>query len=131
MRSSLSPLPGRQSHDRLGGRSGAALIALLSLSGVLASAQSDCPKRLVGTWEYRQAAGDRYDDQGERIELRCSGHSLQGLYFGLEREGEHGLFYTAVEMKNVKGRANGEVSFTVPARDLFHQRPKTFENEKN
>jgi hypothetical protein len=87
-------------------------------------ASADCPERLLGSWEYRQSAGDRYDDEGERLELSCTGGSLQGLYSGLEREGEHGLFYTLVAMADLKIGPEGELSFTVPERELFHTRPK-------
>jgi hypothetical protein len=71
---------------------------LLSLTAGFAPPQADCQSRFLGAWEYRQRAGDGYDKEGERIELSCGGGSMQGLYFGLEREGEHGLFYTLVEM---------------------------------
>jgi hypothetical protein len=84
---------------------------------------ADCPEGL-GTWEYRQRAGDGYDNEGERLELSCIGGSLQGLYSGLEREGEHGLFYTLVEMTDLKISPEGDLSFTVPERGLFHVRPK-------
>jgi hypothetical protein len=88
---------------------------------------ANCPAHWLGTWEYRQRAGDGYDEEGERLELSCPGGSLQGLYYGLEREGEHGLFYTLVEMIDVKLSPKGELSFTVPERELFHVRPKDFQ----
>ena len=90
-------------------------------------AQTDFDAALVGTWEYRQAAGKDVDAEGERLEVARVDGRLQGVYFGLEREGEHGLFYTAVPMRNLKVGRSGEVSFTVPARDLFSTRPRTLQ----
>jgi hypothetical protein len=106
------------------------LVALICLTGDLVPPAADCPRRLLGVWEYRQKAGQGYDDQGERLELSCRGDSIQGLYFGLEREGEHGLFYSLVEMADLKVDPNGELSFTVPERDLFHERPKNLQEVK-
>jgi len=55
---------------------------------------------------------------------------MQGLYFGLEREGEHGLFYTLVELTELKVGSNGDLAFTVPERDLFIERPKSLQEVK-
>ena len=60
-----------------------------------AFAADDAFAAFIGTWEYRQrnsASPTGYDAEGERIELKKQGRSIQGLYFGLQREGEHGLF---------------------------------------
>jgi hypothetical protein len=88
---------------------------------------SGCPAYWLGIWEYRQKAGDGYDTEGERLELSCIADSVRGLYSGLEREGEHGLFYTLVEMTNVKIGPEGELLFTVPAREMFSERPKNLQ----
>jgi hypothetical protein len=93
-------------------------------SNTFRAPDAECPGQWLGTWEYRQRAGDGYDNEGERLELSCTGGSLQGLYSGLEREGEHGLFYTLLEMTDLKLSPEGELSFTVPERELFHARPK-------
>jgi hypothetical protein len=93
-------------------------------SDAFRAADADCPGHWLGTWEYRQRAGDGYDKEGERLELGCKSGALQGLYYGLEREGEHGLFYTLVEMTDLRISPGGELSFTVPERELFHARPK-------
>ena len=102
----------------------------LFLTGAFASPDADCPSRFLGAWEYRQRAGDGYDNEGERIELRAGGGSMHGLYFGLEREGEHGLFYTLVEVADLKLSSNGDLVFTVPERDLFHERPRNLQQVK-
>lgn len=80
----------------------------------------------VGTWEYRQRnSGTKtgYDDEGEKLQFSKRNGILEGIYFGLQREGEHGLFYTVVKVKNVKVTADGGISFVVPERDLFSERP--------
>jgi hypothetical protein len=48
-------------------------------------------------------------------------------YYGLERAGEHWLFYTAVEATNVAVDRDGNVRLTVPARQLFRTRPRTLQ----
>jgi hypothetical protein len=100
------------------------LIFLLALPTAWTSPSPDCPPPLMGAWEYRQRAGDGYDAEGERLQLSCSDKVLKGLYYGLEREGEHGLFYTLVEVTDLKVGAGGGLSFTVPGRELFYERPK-------
>lgn len=80
----------------------------------------------LGTWEYRQrnsGAPSGYDDQGERLELYLNGGSIQGLYFGLEREGEHGLFYTLAKIEGLELGPDGRIIFTVPERDMYRERP--------
>jgi hypothetical protein len=101
-------------------------LIILLVAGLVVGGQSpmpDCPREFVGTWEYRQAAGDGLDAEGERLELSCGGASLSGHYLGLEREGEHGLFYTAVEVTGLAVGSAGRISFVVPERELFHTRP--------
>lgn len=80
---------------------------------------------LLGVWEYRQANSARpcgFDPEGERLQFTRKGDVLQGLYFGLEREGDHGLFYTLVELGDISFTGD-RISFVVPARRLYAQRP--------
>ncbi len=91
---------------------------------------ADVRAPFVGVWEYRQRAGEGYDDEGEKLELKRAGNSIRGTYFGLEREGEHGLFYTLVKIKEVKV-TDGELSFVVPARELYAERPRSWEHLKS
>jgi hypothetical protein len=103
-------------------------LGILVLAGLVVGGQSptdDCPSQILGAWEYRQAAGDGYDAEGERLELSCTRNSLRALYHGLEREGEHGLFYSLVEVRDLQVNQSGLISFTVPERELFQQRPST------
>ena len=104
------------------------LAANILLIPLFASAGDDA-NAFLGTWEYRQRAGAGYDAEGERIELLSNGAAVIGLYFGLEREGEHGLFYTAVELKDIRVE-QGRILFTVPERHLFTDRPKSLKEAK-
>jgi len=87
-----------------------------------------CDPRFLGTWEYRQAAGAGFDAEGERLEFTCPGGSMRGLYFGLERAEEHGLFHTLVEVMDVRLTPDSGISFLVGARDLYSQRPRTLDD---
>lgn len=106
------------------------LLAITWLPGVDRVSAGDCPSRFLGTWEFRQAAGDGYDAEGERLEVTCRGNAVHLLYHGLEREGEHGLFYTLVEAKDVHVTPARHISFVVPERELFRQRPQNLEAVK-
>lgn len=103
------------------------LVTLAAASLVASSQGAPCDRRYLGSWEYRQAAGAGFDAEGERLELGCSGGAMRGLYFGLERAGEHGLFYTLVEMKEVTVAPDGALSFLVPERELYSERPRNLE----
>ena len=87
-----------------------------------------CDPRFLGTWEYRQAAGPGFDAEGERLVLSCRSGSMYGLYFGLERAGEHGLFYTLVEMQALKITPDSALAFMVGERDLFSERPRSLDD---
>lgn len=87
----------------------------------------------IGMWEYRQpnsAAESGYDPEGERIEIRRTDQSIKAVYFGVEREGEHGLFYSVTDVENLSMDSKGGISFTVPARRLYHERPASLEAAK-
>lgn len=103
-------------------------LGILVLAGLVVGGQAPargCPHQILGAWEYRQAAGDGFDAEGERLDLSCGDRVLRGWYHGLEREGDHGLFYTLVEVRNLKVDQAGLISFVVPERELFRQRPST------
>ncbi|HJR16687.1 MAG TPA: hypothetical protein VJ808_07520 [Gemmatimonadales bacterium] len=103
-------------------------LGILVLAGLVVGGQSpapECPRQFLGAWEYRQAAGDGFDAEGERLELSCNGQTLRGLYHGLEREGEHGLFYTLVEVRELQVDQAGLISFVVPERELFQKPPSS------
>jgi hypothetical protein len=100
--------------------------ALLSLSAARSADETPCLTRFTGVWEYRQAAGESVDSEGERLELTCSRKGLRGVYYGLEREGDEGLFYTAVEVRNLTITGD-DIAFVVPERALFSTRPHRLE----
>jgi len=52
---------------------------------------------------------------------------MGGLYHGLERAGEHGLFYTLVETRELTVSSDGALSFLVPERELYSERPRNLE----
>jgi hypothetical protein len=98
----------------------------LSLNPAGSKAVAPCSTRFTGVWEYRQAAGEGVDAEGERLELTCSRKGLRAVYYGLEREGEEGLFYTAVEVNNLTVTGD-EIAFVVPEREVFSTRPRDLE----
>ncbi|MFC1581088.1 cytochrome c oxidase assembly factor Coa1 family protein [Thermodesulfobacteriota bacterium] len=92
--------------------------------------------RFLGTWEYRQknSSPTGYDNQGEILVLMRVGESVRGLYFGLERTGDHGLYYTLVEIEDIALSRDGKIAFKVPARTLYPERPislRDIEKQKN
>lgn len=92
---------------------------------------ADTFKPFVGTWEYRQAntgTASGFDEEGERLELRIENDQLKGAYFGLAREGEHGLFYTAVEIKDIQVSHEKQIQFSVPDRLFYAERPKSLKD---
>ena len=79
----------------------------------------------VGRWEHRFSP----DLEGDILSVRLEGGLLKGEYLGLEREGEHGLFYSAIEVKNLEV-VNGEIRFIVPRRDYYVKRPRNSDQAK-
>src|SRR5258705_46728 len=104
-------------------------LAFLATAAIIApAAPGRCDPRFLGSWEYRQAAGGGFDAEGERLEFTCTGGAMGGLYFGLERAEEHGLFYTLVEMKDVRLAESSGISFLIGERALYSERPRTLED---
>ena len=84
-----------------------------------APSHEGCDPRYLGTWEYRQRAGLGFDAEGERLVISCDSGPPQGRYYGLERAGEHGLFYTLVKMTNLSITPDSGLSFIVGERELY------------
>lgn len=87
--------------------------------------------RFLGSWEYRQrnsSSPTGYDNQGEILKLIQVCGVIKGFYFGLERTGEHGLWYTLVEIQYVKVSEDGRITFMVPARNLYRDRPDSLKD---
>lgn len=74
---------------------------------------------VVGRWQYIQPP----DSEGEVLDIALAGDRYTGIMNGLERAGEHGLFYYVVEVSNLVVTADGSVHFTVGPRSFFRQRP--------
>ena len=99
------------------GSGGSAVSIAVALPGGALAAQAP---NLAGPWEYRQANAARADGvvaEGERlIVVRQADGRLTGQYFGLERTGDHGLFYTAVDVGAIDVAAGaGSMAFRVQA----------------
>jgi hypothetical protein len=94
-----------------------------ALAGILlvsaAFAQSPAPG-IVGRWQYIQLP----DRQGEILDISLFNGRYQGIMNGLERAGEHGLFYYVVEVSDLSIAPDGSIRFTVGPRSYFRQRPK-------
>jgi hypothetical protein len=69
------------------------LVLSVSISCIaVAGAQS---QELIGRWEHRFHG----DSEGEVLVIRLDNGIIKGEYLGLERAGEHGLFYFATEAR--------------------------------
>jgi hypothetical protein len=99
-------------------RSTAGALAGMLLAGT-AYTQSLAPG-IVGRWQYLQPP----DRQGEILDISLIGDRYRGIMNGLERAGEHGLYYYGVEVTDLSVAADGSVRFTVGPRTYFRKRPK-------
>jgi hypothetical protein len=102
-------------------------MAFRHLAGALASilmvsaafAQASAPD-IVGRWQYLQPP----DRQGEILDIALVNGRYKGIMNGLERAGEHGLFYYVVEVSDLSIAADGSIRFTVGPRSFYRHRPK-------
>lgn len=88
---------------------------------ILVLAVISCSKvpALSGHWQYLQPP----DTEGEILDLVKNDGQWRGIMNGLERAGEHGLFYYAVEVENLIVKKDGSISFTVGERVFYSKRP--------
>lgn len=97
------------------------LLVIAALTGWLnpavATAQTATP--LAGRWQYLQPP----DSEGEVLDLTVSADGWHGIMNGLERAGEHGLFYYVVEVENLSVQPDGVIRFEIGVRQLFIRRP--------
>src|SRR5688500_1442229 len=75
----------------------------------------------VGTWEYEVSGVI------ERLELRRSDDTLQGIYFGMDFGGEKIPYYTATRVSPVILESGSVLSFVIPPRKIFGERPESYE----
>jgi hypothetical protein len=77
------------------------------------------PPPLEGRWQYLQPP----DTEGEVLYLVASSGQWRGVMNGLERAGEHGLFYYVVEVEKLSVAPDGSLSFEIGERSFFTKRP--------
>ena len=95
-------------------------LALVAALGCLGDAAGQEPvSGLVGRWQYLQPP----DNEGEVLDLTASAGRVRGIMNGLERAGEHGLFYYVVEVMNLAIAPDGLITFEVGERTFFNTRP--------
>lgn len=94
-----------------------ALIAMAVLVLLIASCSKE--SALSGRWQYLQPP----DAEGEILDLVKNNGQWRGFMNGLERAGEHGLFYYVVEVEDLIVKADGSISFTVGERAFYRKRP--------
>jgi hypothetical protein len=88
--------------------------------------------RYLGRWEYRQANPGLpcdVDPQGEILEFSREQDSIKLVYWGVEREGDHGLFFSVISTLAFMD-PSGEVTFTVGDRAFFHERPTSVDVDR-
>jgi len=95
------------------------LFLVIAAVGIVASAGQEPSSDLVGRWQYIQAP----DTEGEVLDLVMTAGHLRGIMNGLERAGEHGLFYYVVEVNTLVIAPDGSVGFEVGDRSFFTKRP--------
>ena len=109
-------------------------MVILAVSALLACASpfAQPASPLAGPWEYRQANAARpegVDAEGERLVVSIGPDGQPAVqYFGLERTGDHGLFYTAVRAVRVAIGSHETLTLVVPARQLYRARPVSLED---
>lgn len=95
-------------------------LALVAALGCLGAAAGREPAwGLAGRWQYLQPP----DKEGEVLDLTVSAGRLRGIMNGLERAGEHGLFYYVAEVMNPAIAPDGSITFEVGERTFFNARP--------
>ncbi len=79
----------------------------------------ELPSSLAGRWQYLQPP----DTEGEVLDLLDASGQWRGVMNGLERAGEHGLFYYVVEVGKLSVAPDAGISFEIGERSFFTRRP--------
>lgn len=97
------------------------LLGIVTLVAVAhcASATTQAAPPLAGRWQYIQPP----DAEGEVLDLLVSSGKWRGFLNGLERAGEHGVFYYVAELESVEVAPDGAIRFEVGERSLSSRRP--------
>lgn len=92
---------------------------LLALSAAAVIGTAGAQPELAGRWQYLQPP----DRQGEVLDIVLEGGRHRAVMNGLERAGEHGLFYYVAEAADLTVAPDGSISFIIGERVLFRKRP--------
>ena len=97
------------------------ILAVAALTAIfqLPCSSQELPPPLAGRWQYLQPP----DTEGEVLDLVASSEHWRGIMNGLERAGEHGLFYYVVKIEKLVVTPDGSISFEIGERELFTKRP--------
>lgn len=95
------------------------LIALTALTALTVIGTAAAQPALAGRWQYLQPP----DRQGEVLDILLEGGRHRAVMNGLERAGEHGLFYYVVEASDFSVAQDGSIGFTIGERVFFSKRP--------
>ena len=82
------------------------ITALVALTSSAAIAKQSEPS-FAGRWQYLQPP----DTEGEILDLFVSSGNWRGTMNGLERAGEHGLFYYVTAIENTEVAPDGTIRF--------------------
>jgi len=99
----------------------AILVALAAPTAIFAA---DAWDSFIGTWVYESPGVDERD---ERLEFDRVNDAVIAVYFGMEFGGERSPYYTAARVNELSLDVNGRISFIIPPRKLFGERPATFD----
>ena len=95
------------------------LTVILSGACQAQALQRPLASSIVGRWQYIQSP----DSEGEVLDIVISGDRYIGIMNGLERAGEHGLFYYVVKVSHFVITIDGKIRFVVGPRLFHRQRP--------
>lgn len=95
-----------------------AVAAFMAIFQLPCSSQ-ELPPSLAGRWQYLQSP----DTEGEVLDLVVASGHWRGIMNGLERAGEHGLFYYVVEIEKLAVAPDGSINFEIGEREFFTKRP--------
>lgn len=107
------------SHPVGGGIRHILVVAALTAIFQLPCSSQELPTSLAGRWQYLQPP----DTEGEVLDLVASSEHWRGIMNGLERAGEHGLFYYVVEVEKLTVAPDGSIGFEIGERSFFTKRP--------
>lgn len=85
----------------------------------LSCGSHELPPSIAGRWQYLQPP----DTEGEVLDLVASSGAWRGGMNGLERTGDHGLFYYVAQVEKLSVAPSGSISFEIGERSLFTKRP--------